>query len=274
MWGGAPPGRFASGSIQDWLGPWRCPLACGLQEGGTASTRGRGDDVYGNLSQQSRGGPCRQRNALVNARRRTTGLPVSNRARVGQRNLELPFIPPEDWHEPRESGGAYRVLVQDPGPGFRHVVTPGEVRARLAQLPERFLKPLEVVQFSRMTRKKKSFPCYGMQWGAALYLYPIETSLIEQYARPPKPNQRTEALMYGGRWECDDRGWRLVWTPEAIRDFYLNNILLHELGHLLDARNSRAIDRERFAEWFAIEFGYKPSRRTQREVVRRHHKVA
>jgi hypothetical protein len=142
-------------------------------------------------------------------------------------------------------------------------------------LPGRFLDSLEVIQFSRMTRKKLSFPCYGMQWGASLYLYPIENSLIEYYGKPPKPNQVTEAAMYGGRWEQDDREvWKLVWTLPAVKDFYLNNILIHELGHLLDDRNSRAAERERYAEWFALEYGYKPSRTARgmkRSVRRRHH---
>ena len=39
-----------------------------------------------------------------------------------------------------------------------------------------------------MTRKKQSFPCYGMQWGNALYLYPIEESFVETYDCPPRPN--------------------------------------------------------------------------------------
>ena len=38
-----------------------------------------------------------------------------------------------------------------------------------------------------MTRKKQSFPCYGMQWGATLYLYPLETSLEEWFDAPPRP---------------------------------------------------------------------------------------
>ena len=58
---------------------------------------------------------------------------------------------------------------------------------RLAEFPDWMLEELEVVQFSRMTRKKQSFPCYGMQWGASLYLYPIEDSLIEYYQCPPTP---------------------------------------------------------------------------------------
>ena len=36
--------------------------------------------------------------------------------------------------------------------------------------------------------------------------------------------------------------------------------LIHEIGHSLDQRNSNMADRERFANWFAIEYGYRASR--------------
>ena len=57
--------------------------------------------------------------------------------------------------------------------------------------------------------------------------------------------------MHGGSVEHQSPdGWKLVWSEEAIRDFYLNNILIHELGHLVDTRNTRYVDRERFASGF------------------------
>jgi hypothetical protein len=68
--------------------------------------------------------------------------------------------------------------------------------------------------------------------------------------------------MYGGRWQYENGVWRLYWTTETIRDFYLNNILIHEVGHAIDQRNRRSTDRERFANWFAIEHGYKASRKS------------
>ena len=189
------------------------------------------------------------------------------------------FIPPENWYEPTNSpAGCYRVVVQSPGEGYRHVVTEAEVRDRLSQLPGGMLHSLEVVQLSGMTRKKQTFPCYGMQWGQSLYLYPIEESLIEYFPGPPRPAQQKEAEMYGGRWVQEGTCWRLHWTEASLKDFYLNNILIHELGHLLDQRNSSYIDRERFAEWFAIEYGYKPSQRQRlaaaaaQRIVKRHAK--
>jgi hypothetical protein len=125
-----------------------------------------------------------------------------------------------------------------------------------------------------MTRKKQSFPCYGMQWGNALYLYPIEECLVEYYTAPPTPGLLNEARMYGGRWMQESTGvWKLAWTEAAVTDFYLNNILIHELGHLVDGRNTSYVDRERYAEWFALEYGYKRSRRPSgsKRITRRHH---
>jgi hypothetical protein len=215
-------------------------------------------------------------NGVVKARRRAPQ--VSKRERGGRGDVCLPFIPPENWYEPTTDGASevdYRIVEQPPGEGFSHVVTAEEVRDRLEQVPQHFLRLLEVVQLSRMTRKKCSFPCYGMQWGSALYLYPIESSLVEEFDSAPRPALKNETSMYGGKWVQEGTAWRLVWTEDTIKDYYLNNILIHELGHLLDDRNSSYTDRERFAEWFAIEYGYQPTRaardkRLGRRVVRRH----
>ena len=72
---------------------------------------------------------------------------------LGGRFVELP-IEAQDAQDAR----GYSVVVQPPGAGFRHILSPTEIRARLALLPSRFLDNLEVVQLSRMTRKKQSFP--------------------------------------------------------------------------------------------------------------------
>ena len=178
------------------------------------------------------------------------------------------FDAPELWHEPTSaenpaSTGLLKVVSQSAGSGYLHPVTADDVRERVRQLPAEFQTKLEVVQFSRMTRKRRLFPCYGLQWGSAVYLYPIEASLEELYVRAPRPAQRIESEMYGGRWVQDGRLWRLIWTKDTIRDFYLNNVLIHEIGHINDDRNTSFRKRERFADWFAIEHGYLASRRTR-----------
>ena len=220
--------------------------------------------------EQSLKNPAKARNNAARANRKFVTL--GKRARVGSVALRGPYLPPERWYEPQERRKDRFVVVGQPaGAGYRHILSEDDVRSRLAQLPEWMVKPLEVVQLSQMTRKKRRAPCYGMQWGSTIYLYPIEESLVESFTQPPKPAQRIEADMYGARWMHDDGQWRLLWTEEAIRDFYLNNVLIHELGHILDSRNTSSRDRERYAEWFALEMGYKASRRpdlAQRAVAK------
>lgn len=219
---------------------------------------------------------AKARNRAARTRRFVT---MGKRARISSSELRGPYLPPEIWYEADEgAGGEYEVVVQSAGAGYRHVLTEDDIRNRLAKLPAWMVEPLHVVQLSQMTRKKRRSPCYGMQWGSTIYLYPIEESLIETFLEPPKPSQRIEAAMYGARWEpADARRWKLIWTEQAIRDFYLNNVLIHELGHILDSRNTSHRDRERFAEWFALELGYKPTRRSEiaaravsKYVVKRH----
>jgi hypothetical protein len=169
------------------------------------------------------------------------------------------FSAPETWHDERE-GGEFDVIVQPAGVGFWHPLTPQIIRDRLAQLPSQFGDAIGVVQLSGMTRKRQLFPCYGMQWGTNVYLYPIEASLVESYVRPPTPQQLTEAKMFGAVWTQHGVEWRQTWTEQAVQDFYLNNVLIHEIGHVLDTRNTNTEARERYAIWFATEYGYRASR--------------
>lgn len=199
------------------------------------------------------------------------------RRAIAPKKIERSCEPPEDWYAETGQPG-YRVVVKEPGSEYRHVVTPAQIRSRLAKLPKEFLRELEVVQLSTMTRRKNFCPCYGLQWGRAIYLYPFDETLDEYFYEPPPKYLVIETKMYGGRWEQHDPGiWRLVWTESSARDFQLNNVLIHELGHLIDKRNSNCVDQERFAEWFAIEYGYRRSggsarRRPHRHIRRRHHR--
>ncbi len=191
---------------------------------------------------------------------------------------QAPYLPPEDWFEPTDEGDLdFWVVEREAGEGYRHIVTEDEIRQRLSLLPEDFIRPLDVVCLSGITRKKSRYPLYGMQWGSTIYLYPMDERLQEFFHRPPNPSQLVEAKMFGGVWtQPESRLWCLEWTEANLRDYYLNNVLIHELGHLLDERNTSVTDRERYAEWFAIHYGYKPSRTLLKDYPkarskRRHH---
>jgi len=215
--------------------------------------------MKGNRANRTRRGRVKQNAAVAHKCRHVRPITAYRQRNSGGNGHREAFNAPEIWHEPT-GHDEIRYYVQPAGDGYHHPVTVDEVADRIGELPARFADLVEVVQFSAMTRKRALFPCYGMQWGPAVYLYPIESSLVETYVRPPHPRQIHEAKMFGGRWSQDGPQWQLEWTESSLKDFYLNNVLIHEIGHVNDDRNTSFDARERYANWFAIEYGFRASR--------------
>lgn len=214
--------------------------------------------MKGRKHQRIKGRKSQVRSTRVRGRAQTK---IQRRTALGSRASKpgSHFDAPELWHDASEDD-RIQIVAYPPGDGYQHAVTVEQVRDRIEQLPERFRRNVSVVQLSPMTRKRRLFPCYGLQWGQSVYLYPIEESLVERFVKPPRPVQQVEAKMYGGKWVQAGEFWELHWTPQAIQDFYLNNVLIHEIGHANDDRNTSYVKRERYANWFADEYGYRASR--------------
>ncbi len=153
--------------------------------------------------------------------------------------------------------------VEDPGNGNAHPVAPEEVLERLHQLPPAIAKQLRTC-FDHLSmpqsRRKNTHPCYGMQWKSTIYLFPMEQSGVEEFWIHPTVAYRNELARFGAKWHWNEKAkeWTCHWTKEALRIFYLENVLLHEIGHLLDTRNTSTKDRERYANAFAMQYGRPP----------------
>lgn len=187
------------------------------------------------------------------------------------------YSAPEAWYEPRNDH-AIRFVVDNPGRGFVHAVTTAEIKDFLLQieasLAGRIAELLDVIKLSGRTRKNGSQNLYGLQWGSAVYLYPFNESLREIYSYAPRNDQRIQTERYGGRWaRTSNNQYEVIWTKSALRDFYLCEVLMHEIGHVLDQKNTGYREREQFADAFATEHGYLPWRanQPQRVVAKRHH---
>jgi hypothetical protein len=162
-----------------------------------------------------------------------------------------------------EGDGIY-YHVETPGPGFVHVLTETDISTRLAELPAALLANLHCIVLPRMTRKRKLFNVYGMQWNETIYLYPMTADL------------RVEGLVLGADYMAEAQQFGAIvdkdagviqWTPETIKRYYLENILIHELGHTLDRKNSSRKDREAYAEHFARKYGKWPKRKPRRQAL-------
>jgi len=108
--------------------------------------------------------------------------------------------------------------------------------------------------------KKQDLVSYSglFHWGCycwdRIYLHPyprrrlaywLGTRVDPRYEREYGPSG-VEILEQGGY-------YRLVWSEASLRRYYLDNVLLHEIGHHADKRAASRRKRERFADWFAAE---------------------
>jgi len=189
--------------------------------------------------------------------------------------------PTEIFYESRgyrdTPGQLPRYILQQPRDEYIHVVTPQEAVDRLSLLENDVGREIaiEIVQFSTGTNKQMRDLLYGLQWGTSIYLYPMHESLTEQLAEPLNPIARQEYEKYGAKYVVKNPDeWSIQWGLETIRDFYLNNILIHEAGHMDDDRNTSPAKREAYANWFAETYGYPRSeaaaKRHQEQGKRKH----
>lgn len=173
---------------------------------------------------------------------------------------------PEIWYEPHEYEDYY-FRWQEPGYERYHPATEDEIETRLSAVSNKYLYNLSWVTRAGVTRKKTSFPLYGMAWGETIYLYSVSRHLTEFYDELPEPSFVSSTKKYGGKWRQYGSTWELQWTEQSIKEFYLEDILMHELGHINDKRNTSYRDREAYANHFAIKHGNAPPKT---KVKKRH----
>lgn len=170
----------------------------------------------------------------------------------------------------------YSVTTEPPGKGFVHAVSADDIFGMLDLIPEQYLEKLTRIKLATYTKKRRRENLYGLQWHAGIYLFPLSDTLVEEYTRPPNPLELQEIKKYGGKFVQEGEKWKIEWNESTARDYYLNCVLIHELGHVNDERNTAYADREAYANWFADAFGYPESnaqkhRDMHSRIRKRHH---
>jgi len=163
-------------------------------------------------------------------------------------------IPDEPLFEKENGNDVIKIIVEEAGKGYFHPITPDEIASKLSELPHEFLKGLKAIRLCAITRKKKIFYRFGMYLSDNIYVYPFSESLkLPISDTKPKPSITIEFEKFGGRWIFENNFWYLQFDKESLRNFYLNNVLIHEITHHYD-RASNEKNRENFADNFVIQY--------------------
>lgn len=152
------------------------------------------------------------------------------------------------------------IFVRPLHSAFLRPCSPEDVCNVLTSLPPSWLAGLEGVFLLGGTRKQDqessgSFRM-GSYGGDKIYLHAFPRRRMERhFTHKPKPSIVQEYTRAGAAWEQVSRGWVRRFTADSLRNFYLKDVLIHEVAHHVDRDHRKPEDAaERFAHGFVQKF--------------------
>ncbi len=144
-------------------------------------------------------------------------------------------------------------------------LSPDDVQEALNSMPSKFKNGLDGVfslsGISAKHNKIESLYRYGTYWRCCIFLFPYPGEWMSIKAKKFQPHILREYERVGAE-IINDGGKQLLirFNDDSLREFYLRDVLIHEVGHHVDrlslARKTRK-EAEGFANWFVTEYGFK-----------------
>ena len=154
----------------------------------------------------------------------------------------------------RESDVPLGIYDRPIAEGFMRPCTPRDVADVLSTIPDEFLADLTGVFLLGGTNRQRSLTTvtYGMYSRGRIFLCAYSKRMLTHaWSKMPKPSVAKEYTKFGANFAADGKGGAsLTFDESSLRQFYLFDVLLHEVGHHVD-REGNADDAERYAHWFA-----------------------
>lgn len=146
-------------------------------------------------------------------------------------------------------------------------LTEEDVHDALAKVPDPFKEGLKGVFLLSGAQKQiqvfRSLFLFGVYWQRCIFIHPFPRKHLEMiFKQPPQPHVLHEYERAGATVVTARRGVSIHFDLDTLRNFYVRDVFMHELGHHVATHNPKSgKKREDFAKWFATEYGYVVSRR-------------
>lgn len=157
-----------------------------------------------------------------------------------------------------------KVFINPLNESFIRPCTLAEIEQVLRTVPPPFLYQLGHLYLPGGSKKqlqvcRKTF-FYGCYSCGAISLSPFPKKwLRREYAHAPPPHKKLEYDRVGAKSYQSGSTWVLEMSEASLKKFYLQDVLIHEIGHHVDwlRRSAGSKLTEEFAEWFATEYGFR-----------------
>jgi hypothetical protein len=148
-------------------------------------------------------------------------------------------------------GQAIRIFQRPLAPGFLCPCSVADVTSVLHQVPVAFTSGLENVYLLGRTARQRQLRrgLYGFYFDNSIYLSPLPERLLTQtWSPPPKPSVAQKFIKFGATFDGNKGGAvTMSFDSLSLRAFYLYDVLLHELGHLV-SKGKPSRSEERYAK--------------------------
>jgi len=167
-------------------------------------------------------------------------------------------------------------MIDNPSRDFFFPVTIDDIKTFLNKLPKEHSEKLTHIWLRKVSKKKYENGeiyqgCFICGSGVNLIvLYPFPKNLVMNFGKfkPAKSTLRWYAAYKPELLQLKGN-WILKWTKEKIKQYYLEGLLLHEIGHQIDSYYkrywSKAYKKQK-AENFAHNFAYYWADKVRNEI--------
>ncbi len=147
---------------------------------------------------------------------------------------------------------------------FVRPVTIKDIEATLKSIPEQFVRCIRQVALLGGTKKqdKTAFNMfyYGLHYCGSVALCAFPKKFLKQYYNnEPPPLAKQEYERVHAKIYQEGPSWVLELNEKSLKEFYLRDVLIHEIGHAVEFTKRPAGTNltEEFAEWFVREYGFR-----------------
>ena len=156
-----------------------------------------------------------------------------------------------------------RYIVDPPPRGYVYPCSIEDIRRILKELPAVFLQNVSTIHLCNQVKMNPGVDAHIYD-GSYIRIYPVPDKLRWNHGRKkPSPALAQERLEFGAYWRKMDGEWWLCWDKDTLKEYTLNHVFLHEIGHSLDNHYYGTRRGEKVAEAFAHRVG------RNREIKRR-----
>jgi hypothetical protein len=158
------------------------------------------------------------------------------------------------WDQLSELRGPCVVLRENPSRNYFHPCSGDEYLEVLRELPEDVTDSVKAIVLRRLSKLDEARGVEARKRYFCVILNSFPKSLEMPFGRTLSERTSRHYDPWCARWVRRERGWKLVWSVEEIRRYYLYHLFLHEIGHLNQPWRHYTRIRESFAENFALEW--------------------